>query len=164
MKIKIKIKTFLSKTTHLKYFREVTLAFILILGFVLRLYKINSPLADWHSFRQADTAAVSRIYMNDGINLLYPRYYDVSSTQSRRPNPNGYRFVEFPIYNAVHAFLAKSFTVINFEVWGRLITIFSALISAFVLYLLGERYIGRYGGLLAAFFMSQFLSIYILRE
>ncbi len=50
------------------------LGFILIVGLVVRLYRINEPLADWHSWRQADTAAVTREYVKNGIDLLRPRY------------------------------------------------------------------------------------------
>ena len=33
---------------------------ILVLGLIVRLYKLNTPLADWHSWRQVDTASVAR--------------------------------------------------------------------------------------------------------
>ncbi|KKS90138.1 MAG: hypothetical protein UV66_C0008G0013, partial [Candidatus Woesebacteria bacterium GW2011_GWA1_43_12] len=33
---------------------------ILVLAFVVRLWRIDAPLADWHSWRQSDTAAVAR--------------------------------------------------------------------------------------------------------
>ena len=46
------------------------LFFILIIAFILRLYKINSPLADLHSWRQVDTAAVARNYVKNGVDLL----------------------------------------------------------------------------------------------
>ena len=147
-----KILRTLVKIRDWKYFQQTTFVCILLFGFLLRLYKINSPVADWHSFRQADTASVSRVYVEKGVNLLYPTYYDISSTQSRKFNPNGYRFVEFPIYNAIHAILYKSFSFIDFEVWGRLLTIFTCLLSGLMVYLLGERYIGKYAGLIAAFF------------
>ena len=54
-------------TKKVEYF---LFSLILILGFVVRLYKINNPVADWHSWRQADTASVTRIYVQNGINLL----------------------------------------------------------------------------------------------
>src|SRR3989304_5036232 len=94
------------KSNKLEY---ILLSIILVLGFVVRLYKINNPIADWHSWRQADTASVTRTYVEKGINLLYPRYHDISSIQSRIFNPNGYRFVEFPVYNSVHALLVIYF-------------------------------------------------------
>lgn len=130
----------------------ILLSLILILGFAVRLYKIDNPVADWHSWRQADTASVSRIYVEKGINLLYPRYHDISSIQSKISNPNGYRMVEFPVYNAVNALLAVNFKFLSLEEWGRLITIFSAIITSFFLYLIGKRLMGTAGGILSAFF------------
>ena len=128
------------------------LSLILILGFTVRLYKIGNPVADWHSWRQADTASVSRVYVQQGINLLIPRYHDISSIQTGIFNPQGYRMVEFPFYNALNAILAKTFASISLEVWARLITIACALTTSFFLYLIGRRVIGKWGGLLSAFF------------
>jgi len=122
------------------------------MGLLVRLYKIGNPVADWHSFRQADTASVTRVYAEEGINLLIPRYHDISTTQSGLFNPEGYRFVEFPIFNAIHALLLTNFGIFSLEVWGRLLSIISALISSYLLYLLGKKYIGDWGGLLSMFF------------
>lgn len=80
----------------------IVLFLILILAFGLRLYKINNPVADWHSFRQADTASVTRNFVNEGINLMMPRYDDLSNIQSGKDNPQGWRMVEFPVYNLAH--------------------------------------------------------------
>src|SRR3989344_9203010 len=91
------------------------------MGLLVRLYKIGNPVADWHSFRQADTASVTRVYAEEGINLLIPRYHDISTTQSGLFNPEGYRFVEFPIFNAIHALLLTNFGIFSLEVWGRLL-------------------------------------------
>ncbi len=139
----------MSKKIKLEY---IILSILLILGFLVRLYKINSPIADWHSWRQADTASVSRIYVQQGINLLYPRYHDISSIQTGKNNPSGYRFVEFPIYNAIHALAAKYITQIPFDTWGRLLSVVFSIGSSIMLYLIGKRTIGRVGGLLSAFF------------
>lgn len=140
----------------IKLFKNKYLWLVLIIlgAFVVRLYKIGSPIADWHSWRQADTASVSKVYVERGINLLYPRYHDVSSIQTGIANPEGYRFVEFPVYNAIHALLVNSFPQFSLEVWGRLLSIFCALISTVLLFWLGQRFIGGLGGLLAAFFFA----------
>lgn len=142
------------RTTIGKYIEYILLTIIVLSAFAARLYKINNPVADWHSFRQSDTSAVSRIYLEKGINLLYPRYYDVSKTQSGLYNPKGYRFVEFPLYNAMQAQVTKSFPRISLEVWGRLISIFWAEVSIISLFLLGKRFLGKAGGVLAAFFFA----------
>ncbi|HJX58961.1 MAG TPA: glycosyltransferase family 39 protein [Patescibacteria group bacterium] len=132
----------------------IALVLIVLGGLLVRLYKIGSPIADWHSWRQADTASVSRTYVEKGINLLYPQYQDVSSIQTGIQNPNGYRFVEFPVYNAAHAALVKLMPVFSLEVWGRLLSIFCSLASLVVIFLLGRRFISPLGGLMAAFFFA----------
>ncbi|MFA6017262.1 MAG: glycosyltransferase family 39 protein [Patescibacteria group bacterium] len=112
------------------------LFFILAIALVFRLYKINSPLADFHSWRQADTAAVARNYVKNGIDLFHPIYDDLSNVQSGIDNPHGYRMVEFPIYNAIVAVLDRSFPVFSLEVWGRLTTIFFSMVIISVIYFL----------------------------
>ncbi len=146
-----RIYNHLVKSRKFEYF---IFTFILVGSFVVRLYKINSPIADWHSWRQVDTAAVARIYLNDGIDLLNPRYYDISSIQTGYVNPLGKRLVEFPIYNAIHTLSYKAFPKISFEAWGRLISIFCSLGTIVIVYLLGRKYIGNFGGILGAFFVG----------
>lgn len=128
------------------------LSIILLLGFAVRLYKINNPVADWHSWRQADTAAVSRNYINDGINLFYPTFDDISSIQSGKDNPTGIRMVEFPIYNAIHALLFNIFGKLTIETWGRLTTSIITIFTAIFLFLLGKKHYSSKVGLLTAFF------------
>jgi len=130
----------------------ILLALILLGGFFVRLYKINNPVADWHSWRQADTSAVTRNYLSNGINLLLPKYDDISSIQSKISNPEGFRMVEFPIYNAIGAVLAKNFQGLSLEVWQRLITIFCALTTGFFLYLIGKKLLPGWGGIFAIFY------------
>lgn len=133
-------------------FEYILLSLVILAGFFVRLYKINNPIADWHSWRQADTASVTRIYTEKGINLLMPKFNDISSIQSRVFNPKGYRMVEFPIYNAISAFSFNGIGRLTVEVWSRLITIFTSLVSAYFLYLIGKRFLGGWGGVLSAFF------------
>lgn len=143
---------FLTHISQKKYIEYYLLAIILVSGFLVRLYRIQNPIADWHSWRQADTASVGKTYLEEGVNLLYPRYHDISSIQTGIFNPNGYRFVEFPIFNALHALLAGNFPYLSFEVWGRLVSIFSALASAIFIFLIGRKLMGKWVGILASFF------------
>jgi hypothetical protein len=122
------------------------------LGFVVRLYKIDSPIADWHSWRQADTASVSKTFVERGVNMLYPRYHDISSIQTGIFNPEGFRMVEFPVYNALHAVLYKSFGTFSLEVWGRMLTALISVLTGFFIYLLGKKHYSMKVGLFAAFF------------
>jgi len=128
---------------------------IFIAGFTVRMWKIDNPIADWHSWRQSDTAAVARIYVKNKINLLRPRFNDISNVASGLENPEGYRFVEFPIYNALHALLYNFANTINLEpnfaACGRLISIFASLTSALMLILICNLTIGKGIGLISAF-------------
>lgn len=114
----------------------IILAIILIIAFTVRLYKIDTPLADWHSWRQVDTAAVARNYMRDGIDLFQPKFDDLSDVPSGLPNPEGHRFVEFPVYNAAIALITKSVPQAQLVIVGRLISISFSLITIAILFYL----------------------------
>jgi len=129
------------------------LCVLLFLGFALRLYKFDSPVADWHSWRQADTSSVSKTFVQEGFNLLVPRYHDLSNVPSGRyDNPEGFRFVEFPIYNLLQGGFYKLVGILTLEEWGRLVTIFSSLTAAVFLYLIFSERKQRTLGLTASFF------------
>lgn len=135
---------------------NILLLFILLLGFALRLYKFDYPIADWHSWRQVDTSSVSRNFVSGGFDILHPRFDDLSNvpTGAIYDNPQGYRFVEFPIYNIFQAVFFKTFGFLSLEQWGRLITIFSSVISALLIFLIVRKHSSGRAGLIAAFFAS----------
>jgi hypothetical protein len=139
---------------HKKKLHLLILAAILLIGFVFRLYRLDSPIADWHSWRQADTSAVSRNFVEQGYDLLHPRFDDLSNIPSGKENPEGYRFVEFPIYNVAQAGLFQIFGVFTLEEWGRLVSIFSSVLAALFLYLIVSRHSNKQLGLWTAFFYS----------
>jgi hypothetical protein len=124
---------------------------ILCVALAFRLYKINTPLADLHSWRQVDTAAVSRNFARDGIDLLRPRYDDLSSLQTGQENPEGLRYVEFPIYNAFTAMTYRLYPALPVEMHGRMISIVYSLILISILYYLGRMEHSRVAGFSAAF-------------
>jgi hypothetical protein len=136
------------------YYEHIIITIVLILSFIVRLYGIDNPIADWHSWRQADTSSVSSEFARNGVDLLYPRYHDISTIQSGLFNPEGYRFVEFPIFNAIHALISKISNILSFVVWGRLVTVSASIISAYFLYLIVKKYLGPAGGILSAFFFG----------
>jgi hypothetical protein len=127
---------------------------ILAGAFLVRLYHFDWPVADWHSWRQVDTSAVSRNFVKNGFDLLSPKFEDLSIAVSLKDNPQGYRFVEFPIYNALQAGSYVMFGHFTLEEWGRLATIFSSLLSIVFLYLLVRKYVNSRAGLFTAFFFS----------
>ncbi len=136
----------------LKKIEIVLLAVILLVGFAVRLYRFNGPVADWHSWRQADTSAVSRNFVQNGFDLLHPKFEDLSNVPSGLDNPNGYRFVEFPIYNLLQAGFFKIIGVLTLEEWGRLVTIFASLFSSLFLFALVKKRFGRVPAFLTTFF------------
>jgi len=134
---------------------SLTLLFLILLGaFFLRLYRFDNPIADWHSWRQADTSAVSRNFVEHGFDFLHPRFDDLSNVPSGQDNPQGYRFVEFPIYNFLQAFPAKYIGLLTLEEWGRLITILSSLGSITFLFLIVRKYVTASAATLVAFFYA----------
>lgn len=132
---------------------------LFIAGFTVRLYKINSPIADWHSHRQSDTAAVTRLYIENGIDLLHPRYYDISDVQSGHDNPHGWRMVEFPIYNLISVISYRSLHAVSsyftVEVTSRIVSIVFSLLSALLIYLICYRHTKKF--LPSLFSLSAFL-------
>lgn len=134
----------------------IILTVILVMALVLRLYKIQNPLADWHSWRQADTAAVARNFAQGDFNLFYPKYDDLSSVQSGQYNPEGYRFVEFPLYNAIFGAAYKYMPVIPVEVYGRLTTIFFSLIIIGIIYYLTLHEHSRAAAIMASLIYAVF--------
>jgi len=145
----------------MRYRSTWILALILIIGFFVRLYRINAPLGDWHSWRQADTAAVTREYVQNGIDLLRPRYMDLSSIPSGKDNPQGWRMVEFPVVNGLAAGIIREIGGIReiegigeLVVWERLVSIVFSLGSIVFLFLIAGRLSGERVGLIAAAVMA----------
>src|SRR3989338_5168702 len=131
------------------------LILLFALGLAVRLYRFDQPIADWHAWRQTDTSAVSKFLVRDGFDILHPRFNDLSNVPSGvHENPQGYRFVEFPIYNIFQASLFKFIGKLTIEQWGRLVTIFSSLLSSVFLYLIVKKHLNGFAGLLTSFFFT----------
>ena len=123
--------------------KKRVLNFLLILlfglGALVRIYRFDNPIADWHSWRQADTAAVSWNFVYNGWDIFHPKYFDISNVQSGFDNPQGYRFVEFPLYSIAQAGLFQMFHVLTLEEWGRVVSIIASLSGSLFLFLLVKR-------------------------
>lgn len=134
---------------------------IFVLGVMVRLWKIQSPLLDWHSWRQADTASVTRIWLDHGVDILHPRYYDISSIQTGIFNPQGLRMVEFPVFNVVHVGMDKIFPDLGVDMTGRLTAVLFSSFSIIAIYILGTAvYNLRIGQIAAALFAFMPYSVY----
>lgn len=130
------------------------LILIAILGLTLRLYKINTPLLDWHSWRQADTASVTREYTKTNLNPLYPKYHDLSNIPSGIDNPEGYRMVEFPIYNILTAAILTAIPELPLVPTARFISILFSIGTTITLFFLTRSYFGKKAGYIASFFFA----------
>lgn len=129
------------------------LIIILILGFIVRIYKINEPLADWHSWRQADTASVTRNFIEDGFSPFMPRFDDMSATSDLPiPNIGRFRFVEFPIYNIV-VYPLYLFFEMDIK-YHRLVSIFFSLGSSLFIYLITKRYLNAFVVIISVFIFT----------
>lgn len=119
------------------------LGFILLIAFILRIHKINTPLADWHSWRQADTASVTREFVRfDEIGydskglpkILSPRFHDLSDIPSGEVNLEGYRMVEFPIINYFVAQILNVFPGYELVSTYRLVNVVLAVATIATVY------------------------------
>lgn len=136
--------------------RWVILAVLIVLftlAFIPRTYRIDNPVADWHSWRQADTAAVTRNFVKEGYTPLFPKFDSFNSlNEGNLPNPDRFFFAEFPIYNSIVYFFYSLFGV-N-EVYARLVSIFFSSLTAVVLFLLVRRYSTNVVALTSALFFA----------
>lgn len=129
----------------IRFFRShFAIILILLVSAAVRLYQFDRPLADWHSWRQADTASVTREYVKNGVDLLEPQYHDLSNIPSGMENPDGYRMVEFPLVNAA---VAISYPYIGMDlpihVFSRLVNIDLSLGSVLLIYLIVLRLVDK---------------------
>ncbi|MCD6225493.1 glycosyltransferase family 39 protein [bacterium] len=129
--------------------KGVVLFLIFALAFWLRTYRLDYPLADWHSWRQADTAAVTRNFIKEGLSPLYPKFDSLWALNNYGPeNTNRYFFAEFPLYNLLVYPL--------YRLWGtkivysRLVSIFFSSLTTVSLFFLVESFSGGAAAFLAA--------------
>ncbi len=112
----------------------ILLFFLLGIGLLTRLYKINTPLADWHSWRQADTASVTREYAKHDYPFLLSHYHDLSDIPNGLNNIEGYRMVEFPIVNYGVAQVLRQYPQLDLVTTSRLFSVGFSLVSLIALY------------------------------
>ncbi|MFH0793083.1 MAG: glycosyltransferase family 39 protein, partial [bacterium] len=118
---------------------------VLLLAGGFRVIQITAPLVGHHSWRQADTAAISRNFVEEEFNLFYPRI-------DWRGNTEGFVEAEFPVYQATVACLYEIFGV---REWlGRLTSVAFSLAALLFLYLFTRRILGVKAALWAGFFFA----------
>ena len=128
---------------------------ILLLALAVRLVHINFPVSGWHSWRQADTAAIARYFYENGFNLLYPQI-------DWGGNGTGFVESEFQIYPFIVSLI---YTVLGVnDMWGRLLTLLFSLFTIYGLYLLVKKIINEETALWSALIYSILpLNIYYSR-
>ena len=115
--------------------QRLILAFILLFGFCARAATFKSPLLDAHSWRQADTAAISRNFLRERFNIFYPQI------DWRGARADGY--VESGLEPLAFAVAAAGKLGGFHPELGRLINTFVFLGSAWLVWTFVRR---RYGG------------------
>ncbi|MEK9143931.1 MAG: glycosyltransferase family 39 protein [Patescibacteria group bacterium] len=112
------------------------LFFLLMIAVGTRFYGFTSTIADWHSWRQNDTAAVARNFVKFGFDPLRPRFNDLSNIPSGKDNPMGWRMVEAPLYQSVGYGVGRLFPSVPLELILRLVTVAASVGTLILLYLL----------------------------
>lgn len=99
---------------------------LVLISLPARLYHLSYPIADSFYFRQTQTATFALNFYKNGIDFFQTEL-DMFGIGKER-----FLVLEFPIYEALVAFLYKLFFV-N-ELWGRVVSILAGYVGAYFLY------------------------------
>lgn len=128
---------------------------IVIIGISLRIIHIHYPIDGWHSWRQADTAAIARNFYEEDYNLFYPRI-------DWRGTTSGVVETEFPVYPFVVATMYYLFG--EHDMWGRILSVIFSAFTIFGLFLLVRRFYDEKVAVWAAFIYTILpLNVYFSR-
>lgn len=117
---------------------------IVVLAIAFRLYRIDVPFVDAHSWRQVTNVDIARLWAEGPINLLYP---SVSWG-----GPDGRVGLEFPL---LHLLIALGWRVFGaVDAVGRLVPAAFSVLTVWFTYRLGARLFGVPVGRGAAFLMA----------
>jgi 4-amino-4-deoxy-L-arabinose transferase-like glycosyltransferase len=122
----------------------VPLLFVLAVALAFRLYRLDIPYLDAHSWRQVTNADIARIWTEQPIDFFYP---SVSWG-----GPDGRVGMEFPLLQLITALTWRAIGVDDSA--GRLVAVAFSLAAVVMMYLLGRRLFDRPTGLAAAFLMA----------
>ncbi len=117
---------------------------ILALALAFRLYRIDVPFIDAHSWRQVTNADIARLWTEGPIDFFYP---SVSWG-----GPDGRVGLEFPL---LHLLMALAWRMAGIsDVAGRLVPVGFSLATVWWTYRLGTRLFSQPAGRAAAFLMA----------
>ena len=127
-------------------FRRLFVIAVLTLGLMARVATTRLPLFDFHSWRQADTAAIARNFLEERFNPLYPQ------VDFRGARAEGY--VETGL--ELHAFIVAALAnIVGFSPeLGRLVNALLFPLAAVLLFRFAATRYGEPAGLIAIFIYS----------
>ena len=121
---------------------KIVLLLIVIVGLLIRIWRIDLPLLEFYPTRQVQTAEITRNLSKD-FDLLKPKVHFYGPGE-------GLFLLEFPLYNLPIAIFYK-FVGSPQEYFGRLFSILGWGISALILYKLARKYTGEFCALSSVF-------------
>lgn len=123
-------------------FMNLTLLCIILLGLLLRLINLMSPILDLYPIRQEQCAMIARNFIRGGFNIFNPQVDWLG-------NLNPYFREELPLISFLAAILYKLFGIHEFL--GRLVAIFFSTGSIYLLYKLVRLYFDERTSIFSAF-------------
>jgi 4-amino-4-deoxy-L-arabinose transferase-like glycosyltransferase len=117
---------------------------ILLVALAFRLYRIDVPYVDAHSWRQVTNADIARNWTEGPIQFARPTV--------NWGGPDGRVGMEFPLLHLITALVWRA-TGVN-DAAGRLVAVAFSVGTVWLLYLLGTRLFGRSAGRAAAFALA----------
>jgi len=123
---------------------DLAVFLILLLALAFRLYRIDFPMVDGHSWRQITNADIARHYTEGSLNLFVPRV--------SWGGLNGVVGMEFPLLQYVTGLLWTVTTELHWV--ARAVSVAFSLAGVVTIYFLGTRLFGRPAGRAAAFLLA----------
>lgn len=115
---------------------------VLLIALLTRSVGIFNPVLGWHSWRQSDTAEITRNFYENGHNILYPQInWGGAGT--------GYVESEFHIYPFIVSLLYSAFG--EHDMFGRMASVLFSILTVFGLYLLVRKLINEDTAIWSAF-------------
>lgn len=123
---------------------DLAVVFIVLLAAAFRLYRVDIPLLDAHSWRQVTNADITRHFSEGVMNPFVPRV----SWGGR----NGIVGMEFPLLHSITAIIWR--VTGETHTSARLVTIAFSMTSVVLIYFLGARLFSKPVGRAAAFLFA----------
>lgn len=123
---------------------DLAILLIVLVAVAFRLYRVDVPLVDAHSWRQVTNADITRHFSEGVMNPFLPRV--------SWGGLNGIVGMEFPLLHYLTAILWR--IAGEREIIARLVTVAFSVTSVWLIYVLGARLFSRPAGRAAAFLFA----------